>query len=174
MKFDLQEAISVLERTPRVITELLSGLSRDWIESNEGKETWSPLDVVCHLILGEKTDWIPRVEIILNNSLKKDFIPFSMTDHFEIGNGRDLLQLLDLLSELRVQNIQKLKSFDIQDHQWNLTGVHPEFGAVTLKELIATWVAHDLGHIVQISRVMAKHYKEEIGPWKKYLTVVNK
>ena len=174
MKFNLKEAISVLEKTPHVIRGLLQGLSNDWTMSNEGLNTWSPFDVVCHLILGEQTDWVPRARIILDEESNKNFVPFSMTDHFEIGKGKKLAQLLDDFAELRNQNIQILRALNIQENQWKLSGIHPEFGPVTLKELIATWVAHDLGHIVQISRVMAKQYKDEIGPWTKYLTVVNK
>ena len=173
MKFELTKAIEVLERTPKVLNDLLRNISDEWIGNNEGPETWSPLEVVAHLILGEKTDWVPRAKIILGPSSNKNFIPFSMTDHFEIANGRSMSDLLNEFAELRKANLIELRGLNIQDDQWRLTGVHPEFGEVTLKELIATWVAHDLGHIVQVSRVMAKQYKAEIGPWTKYLTVVN-
>ncbi len=174
MKFDLQEAISILERTPAVVRTYLSGLSEGWTHKNEGENTWSAFDIVSHLILGEKTDWVIRAEIILAVGPDKEFEPFNMTAHLEHGKNKSLNQLLDEFELLRADNIKKLQAMSISDDDLALTGIHPEFGRVTLQELISTWVAHDLGHISQISRVMARQYKDEVGPWKKYLGILNK
>lgn len=172
MKFNLNKSIEVLERTPRVVTELLSGLSEDWITNNEGGDTWSPFDVVGHLIHGEKTDWITRTKIILANK-NETFEPFNRFAQFEDSKGKSLEELLDQFRQLRKENVETLKSLDIQDDDFNKTGIHPALGPVKLSELLSTWVAHDLGHIYQITRVMAKNYKDEIGPWNQFLRVVN-
>lgn len=174
MKFDLDEAISILERTPVVLNSYLKGLSADWTNYNEGENTWSPFDILGHLIVGEKTDWIIRVQIILVDNPDKDFEPFNMTAHFDYTKGKSLDQLLAEFEMLRFDNLKKLKAMNLSDDRLLLTGVHPEFGKVTLKELLSTWVAHDLGHIAQISRVMAKQYGSEVEPWRKYLGILKK
>ena len=172
MDFELDKAIEILERTPKVLSEMLSGLSEEWTSQNEGENTWSVFDVVGHLIHGEHTDWIPRTKLILSNKEAKTFIPFERFAQFQDSKGKTLTELLSTFKLLRHQNIISLKSFSISDTDLSKTGIHPEFGTVTLKQLLATWVAHDLGHIAQISRVMAKQYKEEAGPWTQYLKIL--
>ncbi|MEQ9467218.1 MAG: DinB family protein [Ekhidna sp.] len=172
MQFDLSKSIQVLERTPAVLKALLEGLPKDWTAPNEGPDTWSPYDVVGHLIHGEVTDWIPRAEIILSQS-GTHFTPFDRFAQFENSKGKNLQQLLDEFAVLRSQNIAKLQSFNLTEEDLKLEGTHPALGSVTLKNLLATWTVHDLNHIVQISRVMAKQYKEEVGVWTEYLAVLH-
>ncbi|WP_010228507.1 DinB family protein [Gillisia marina] len=173
MKFDLEKSIEILERTPKVLISMLSGLSRDWIENNEGTETWSPYDVVGHFIQGEKKDWIPRAKIILSDVGNKEFVPFDRFAQFEASKGKTLVQLLEEFESLRIANIEKLRALKIREDQLKLEGIHPAFGKVTLEQLLSTWVVHDLNHISQISRVMASQYKKEAGPWNAYLRILN-
>ncbi len=173
MKFDLEKTIEILERTPKILISMLSGLSRDWIENNEGAETWSPYDVVGHFIQGEKKDWIPRAKIILSEESNKEFVPFDRFAQFEASKGKTLLQLLEEFESLRIANIEKLRALKIREDQLKLEGIHPAFGKVTLEQLLSTWVVHDLNHISQISRVMASQYKKEAGPWNAYLRILN-
>ena len=174
MEFNLEKSIEILERTPQTILTLLSGLSEDWIHKNEGPDTWSPYDITGHLIYGEKTDWIPRVKIILGHSEIKSFKPFNRFAQFTESKGKSISELLSEFKTLRFENIQTLKSLNIDQNKLKLKGIHPEFGEVTLQQLLSTWVVHDLGHIAQISRVMAKQYKAEAGPWKAYLGILTK
>jgi len=173
MKFDLEKSIEILERTPFVLEAMLSGLSDEWILNNEGPDTWSPFDIMGHLIHGEKTDWIPRLEIIFSAKTDKTFEPFDRFAQFETSKGKSLKQLIDEFKELRKQNIQILVSKELTEDKLNQQGIHPTFNQVTLRQLLSTWVVHDLNHIAQISRVMAKQYKFEVGPWKEYLKIVN-
>ncbi|MEM8848252.1 MAG: DinB family protein [Bacteroidota bacterium] len=172
MQFNLVESIEILSKTPEVISSLLRGLSEPWIKTNEGSDTWSPYDVVGHLIHGEKTDWIPRAMVILNQDEDKTFKPFDRFAQFEESQGKTLEELLNEFHELRTMNLEKLKGMNIDDQMLNQQGIHPEFGPVTLKQLLATWVVHDLGHIHQITRVMAKNYTVEVGPWTNYLSIL--
>ena len=172
MKFDLKESINILDRTPQVLTNLLSGLPKEWINNNEGKDTWSPFDIIGHLIHGEKTDWMPRLKIILSEAESKQFIPFDRFAQFEHSKGKSIDHLLKEFAQLRKQNLKELKSINITESTLEMTGIHPEFGAVTLTQLLSTWVIHDLSHINQITRVMAKNYKEEAGPWKRYISII--
>lgn len=174
MNFNLAKAIEILERTPQVVTSLLNGLSDEWIQNNEGEDTWSPFDVIGHLIHGEKADWITRTEIILSDTSDKTFAPFDRFAQFEESKGKTISQLLTEFGKLREQNLKVLKSIDLQAEDLKKTGIHPALGEVTLQHLLATWVAHDLGHLAQISRVMAKQYKDEVGPWQEYLPIVNR
>ena len=171
MHFDLNKTIVILERTPQVLEDLLSGLSDDWVMNNEGDETWSPYDIIGHLNHGERTDWMNRLEIILHKE-DKNFIPYDRFAQFKESEGKDLQQLLSEFAALRKENLQKLKSLDLTDADLNKTGLHPEFGEVTLGQLLATWTIHDLTHIAQIARMMAMQYKEAIGPWIKYFRVM--
>ena len=173
MQFELTKAISILERTPAILHAYLDGLSTDWTHQNEGGDTWSAYDVVGHFIHGEITDWIPRTKIILANNSDKRFVEFDRFAQFENSKGKTLAELLEEFENLRNENIRQLKSLAISDHQLDLTGTHPEFGAVSLRQLLSAWVVHDLGHIAQISRVMAKQYKQATGPWPKYLAILN-
>ena len=172
MTFKLSEAIPVLERTPEVLKTLLSGLPNDWIYNNEGPETWRPFDVMGHLIHGEKTDWIPRTRIILSNAENKTFETFDRFAQFKLSQGKTLEDLIDEFAILRKQNLDYLKSLNISLQDLTKTGTHPQLGVVTLRQLLATWVVHDLGHIVQVSRVMARQYKSEIGVWTKFFSVM--
>lgn len=174
MKFSLEKSIEILERTPFVMDSLLRDHSDEWTKNNEGPGTWSPFDIVGHLIHGEKTDWIQRMEIILSDQLDKTFEPFDMHAHFRESEGKSLQELLDEFKSLRRQNIQNLKSKKLTNSDLDKEGIHPEFGKVTLKEMLSTWVVHDLNHIVQISRVIAKQYQREVGPWKKYLGILKR
>ena len=172
MKFNLQQAIQILERTPQVVTSMLRGLDNAWTKSNEGKDTWSPYDIIGHYIHGEKTDWIPRMEIILGHG-DKHFIPFDRFAQFRDSKGKSLDDLLDEFSSLRSTNISKLTAAALSDSDLQKTGIHPEFGPVTLEQLLAAWVAHDLTHIYQISRVMARQYDAAVGPWKEFMRILN-
>jgi uncharacterized damage-inducible protein DinB len=173
MKFDLVKTISVLERTPIVFKSLLNGLSKDWTLQNEGENTWSPYDVIGHLVHGERTDWIPRISIILSDTENKTFEPYDRFAQFEMSKGRTLKELLNDFETLRKNNITYLRTRNLSEKEMALGGNHPELGPVTISQLLAAWVVHDLGHIAQVSRVMAKQYKEEVGPWPKYLTILN-
>jgi uncharacterized damage-inducible protein DinB len=172
MEFNLEKSIEILDRTPHVLRVMLQNLSEDWTKNNEGGETWSAYDVVGHLIHGEKTDWIQRVEIILSNAPERKFEKFDRLSQFEDSKGNTLIELLDKFDSLRKQNLEVLRSKKITSNQLNLTGIHPAFGEVTLAQLLSTWVVHDLNHIGQISRVMAKQFKAEVGPWIEYLRIL--
>ena len=171
MEFDLDKTFEVLEKTPKVLDELLSGLPGDWVMNNEGPGTWSPYDIVGHLIHGEHTDWMGRLDIILNKE-DKHFVPFDRFAQFNESEGKDLQQLLSAFKLLRENNLQKLKELKLTDADLDKTGIHPAFGEVTLRQLLSTWTIHDLTHIAQITRVMAKQYKEAIGPWIEYFRVL--
>ncbi len=174
MIFDLTTSIKVLAKTPKVLTTLLDQLPDSWTNENEGPETWSAYDIIGHLIHGEKTDWIPRLKIILSSNESKEFETFDRFAQFQNSKDKTLNDLLIEFSLWREKNLKSLKSFNLQDIQYNLKGIHPEFGEVSLKQLLATWVVHDLNHINQLSRVLAKVYKSEVGPWNKYISVLNK
>lgn len=174
MLFDLSKSIEILERTPLVLKTLLSNLSPDWTHSNEGGETWSPYEVIGHLIHCEKTDWIVRAQVILSEKEDKTFEPFDRFAHLNTGPEKSLEELLDEFQLLREKSLEKLKSMQINEEKLEKTGIHPAFGEVKLAQLLSCWTAHDLGHIVQITRVMAKQYKDEVGPWIEYLSVLHK
>ena len=172
MTFKLTEAVEVLAHTPETLTALLKGLSPNWTKSTEGPETWSPYDVVGHLVNAEKMNWMVRVNAILNDSESKPFAPFDRFTHFETSKGKSLETLLNEFSNLRKQNIQALHNLRLFKNDFEKLGHHPEFGKVKLGELLATWVVHDLSHIRQIVRTMAKQYKSEVGPWQAYLSIL--
>lgn len=172
MNFSLEKSIEILERTPNVLSAMLHNISDGWTSNNEGGDTWSVYDILGHLIHGEKTDWIPRAEIILSGREDKTFTPFDRFAQFEESMGKTLRQLLDEFSTLRQNNIEQLRAKNITDDDLRKTGMHPALGDVTLSQLLATWTAHDLNHTVQICRVMAKQYKDEVGPWVDYLRIL--
>ena len=172
MNFSLSKSIEILERTPEVLNVMLQNLSNEWTSNNEGGETWSVYDIVGHLIHGELTDWTPRMEIILSEKTDKTFTPFDRFAQFEKSKGKTLIQLLDEFKSLRLENINLLKSKELTNRDLERTGVHPAFGEITLSQLISTWTVHDLNHIAQISRVMAKQYQAEVGPWAAYLRIL--
>ncbi|WP_435623262.1 DinB family protein [Flagellimonas sp.] len=172
MLYNGEESLEILSRTPTILIQLLEGLPDGWIKNNEGPNTWSPYEVVGHLIHGEKTDWIPRAQIILSNSKNKDFEPFDRFAQSQEDQNKPIESLLEEFRQLREANLRILKSLDLNESQLQKIGVHPEFGVVTLKQLLSTWVVHDLGHISQIVRVMAKQYTDEVGPWVDYLGIL--
>jgi hypothetical protein len=174
MDFDLTNGIAILERTPHTFRAMLAGLSPAWIDATEGPNTWSPYDIMGHLIHGERTDWIGRAQIILAQGSDRRFKPFDRLAQFEESKGRTLADLLDEFARLRTENLATLRAWRLTDAQLNLEGVHPAFGAVTLRQLLSTWVAHDLGHIAQAARVMAKQYRDAVGPWRAYLPVMDR
>lgn len=171
MKFHLYKTIELLERTPESMQALLSSISPDWTVNNEGGPTWSVYEVVSHLVHCEETDWISRAEMILYGRGNKEFKQVSRVP--PQADGKDLNRLLNEFIMLRQANIQKLKQYDLDETHLNRTGTHPVFGPVTLSQLLATWLVHDLDHLGQIARVMAKQYKTEVGPWVEYLRILN-
>ncbi|MBV9775167.1 MAG: DinB family protein [Gemmatimonadetes bacterium] len=174
MDFDLSAGVAVLERTPHTLRALLAGLSPAWTDATEGPETWSPYDVLGHLIHGERADWIPRARLILDQGPERRFTPFDRFAQFRESEGKTLAELLDEFARLRAGNLTTLAGWRLTDDQLALEGEHPEFGPVTLRQLLATWVAHDLGHVAQVARVMAKQYREAVGPWRAYLPVMDR
>lgn len=172
MKLEVPAAIDVLSRTPAVVRALLDGIDQRFATSNEGGDTFSPFDVVGHLIDGEETDWIPRAKIILAQQPGATFEPYDRFRHRSRNRGRSLTSLLDEFAELRVENLGVMRSWELDDQKLALTAMHPGLGRVTLSQLLAAWVTHDLGHIAQISRVMAKQYRKEVGAWVLYMPVL--
>jgi len=174
MTFELPATLAVLERTPQTLRAMLQGLPAAWTDATEGPDTWSPYVIVGHLIHGEKDDWIPRAEIILAQGPDLRFTPYDRFAQFRESEGKPLADLLDELARLRAANLATLAGWRLTDVQLALTGEHPEFGSVTLAQLLATWVAHDLGHVAQTARVMAKQYREAVGPWTAYLPILTR
>jgi hypothetical protein len=172
--FDLTDGMAVLERTPHTLRAMLAGLPSTWIDATEGPETWSPYVIVGHLIHGERTDWIPRAQLILAQGPERRFAPFDRFAQFRESQGRSLADLLDEFARLRAENLATLAGWRLTDAQLALQGEHPDFGPVTLRQLLATWVAHDLGHVAQTARVMAKQYRAAVGPWRAYLPVMDR
>ena len=174
MKYSLERGVEILERTPMVVESLLKNLSKPWIHCNEGGDSWSAFDIVGHLIHGERTDWTQRLKILLSDLEDKTFTPFDRFAQFESSKGKSMEDLLDEFKSARKENLNFLQALNISDDQFDLKAIHPSLGEVTLGELLASWVVHDLGHIAQLSRVMAKQYATEVGPWKEYLTVLQR
>lgn len=172
MTFNLSDSIVLLSRTPLILRSLLDGLPDPWVNNNDGGHTWSPYDIVGHLIHGEKTDWIPRARIILSDQKDKTFVPFDRFAQNEESKGKSIEQLLSEFSKLRAENVEELKAMNITSEKLKMTGIHPELGVATLAQLLATWTAHDLNHIRQMTRVMARNYKEEAGPWRAYMSIL--
>src|SRR2546423_11663642 len=170
--FNLKDAVAVLERTPASLSALLDGLPETWTRSTEGEGTWSPYDVIGHLIHGERTDWIPRARHILACKIDP-FEPFDRTAQFRESENKRLNELLKTFADLRRENLTALKGMNLRADDLQKPGLHPELGPVTLGELLATWVAHDLDHIGQIARTMAKVYKDATGPWNAYLSILH-
>lgn len=174
MQFELGRSVAVLERTPDTLRAMLSGLPREWTDATEGPETWSPYDIVGHLVHGERADWIPRARIILAQGTNRRFTPFDRLAQFRESEGKSLDSLLDEFARLRAESLDTLAGFALDDDKLALEGEHPAFGTVTLGQLLSTWVAHDLGHVAQIARVMAKQYRDAVGPWREYLPVMDR
>ena len=172
MNFDLDLSTEILARTPATLKALLDGLAGEWVRGTEGPETFSAFDVVGHLIDGEETDWIPRARIILARGANPHFDPYDRFRHRLRNQGRSLPSLLDEFARLRAANVELLRSWRLTAAALDLPGVHPSLGLVTLRELLAAWVVHDLGHVAQTARVMAKQYRDAVGPWVPYLPVL--
>jgi hypothetical protein len=174
MKFRFDAALPVLRRTPSVLIDLLADLPPGWTDAVEGPNTWSPFDVVGHLIHGERTDWMPRVEHLLRHGDAVPFPPFDREAMFAASQGKSLGELLDTFARLRARSLDRLEALGLDDVDLSRRGRHPEFGVVTLGQHLSTWVAHDLGHISQIVRVMARQYTDAVGPWQAYLSILKK
>lgn len=172
MQFDLELSITLLGRTPATLGALLDGLGEPWVRGTEGPDTFSPFDVVGHLIDGEETDWIPRARIILAQGPDLRFEPYDRFRHRARNAGRSLELLLSEFTRLRAANLDLLRSWRLTARQLDLPGQHPSLGRVTLRQLLASWVVHDLGHLAQVARVMAKQYGDEVGPWVPFLPVL--
>jgi hypothetical protein len=174
MDFELTAGMTILERTPNTLRAMLAGLPPSWIDATEGPETWSPYVIVGHLIHGERTDWIPRAQIVLAQGRDRRFAPYDRFAQFQESQGKSLGELLDEFAHLRARNLDTLTGWHLTDAQLALEGDHPAFGPVTLRQLLATWVAHDLAHVAQTARVMAKQYRDAVGPWRAYLPVMDR
>jgi len=174
MNLKFKEAMEILERTPHTLENFLSGLSEGWLQCNEGKDTWNAREVVLHLIEAEKNNWIPRLEWIIQEGENQKFPPFDRFAHLNNTAEMALDQILMEFKTIRTQNLTELKSFINPEKHFELTGLHPEFGQVKLSELLSTWIVHDLTHIAQIVRIMAERYREDVGPWKAYLGILNR
>jgi uncharacterized damage-inducible protein DinB len=172
--FTVQEALEILSHTPSVLRVWLDGLAPEWVQANEGPDTWSPYDVVGHLIHGERTDWMARARHILAGRGDTPFTPFDRFAQFHESRGKTLPQLLEEFERLRRANLEELSSPALTEAQLELPGLHPALGPVTLRQLLATWVVHDLNHVGQIARVMAKRYGDDVGPWKPYLPILTR
>jgi DinB family protein len=172
-EFSLAEVIAVLARTPATLDALLRGLPNIWVRCNEGQDTWSAFDIVGHLIFGERTDWMPRVRIILASGESRPFDPFDRFAQLKQNQDKSLEQLLDDFACLRSENVGALQALNLQPEDLTRRGRHPALGVVTLSELLATWSVHDLTHVHQLSRVMAHQYRGAVGPWSAYLGVLH-
>lgn len=172
MNFQLEQAMEILSGTPGVLRAMLEGKSPEWVMVNYGPDTFCPFDVVGHLIHGEKTDWIPRLRMILEHGESRQFEPFDRYAMFQMNQGRLIGELLDEFDTLRSANLKVVRHLGLQPDQLALRGTHPAFGSVTLRQLLATWAVHDLNHIAQIAKAMAFQYEREVGPWKQYLSIL--
>jgi hypothetical protein len=173
MEHNLPHTIALLARTPIALNALLRDLPETWTLRNEGENTWSALDVLAHLIHGERTDWLPRARLLLQFGETHTFLPFDRSGHVQESQGKSLEQLLDEFTRLRSDNLAELRALGLRPADLERRGRHPSFGLVTLSELLATWAAHDLTHLHQISRVMAHQYRQAVGPWGAYLGVLH-
>ena len=171
-QFHLKESLAILSKTPQVVSSVLRGLPEEWLTCREDEDSWNSLEIVAHLIHGENEDWVVRAKIILGDG-SKEFEPFEREAGFEGLTPSDLAGMLDRFASLRSSNIQAIRDMNLNEGDYAKTGIHPEFGGVNLRQLLATWVVHDLGHIRQINRTLAIRYKEEVGPWEKYLSILH-
>jgi hypothetical protein len=172
MKFQIEQAVDILSQTPATVKSLLGNLSDDWIKNTVNSENWTPFDIVGHLIHGEETDWIPRAEIILDQGENPTFEPFDRFAQFEKSNGKTLNDLIGIFTGLRAKNLETLRQMNLTEEKLRLKGIHPELGEVTLEQLLATWVVHDLNHIKQVVTVLAYKYTDNVGAWKQYLSIL--
>ena len=173
MQYSITRSLEILERTPAVLQSLLAGLPDDWVMPNEGPETFSPYDVIGHLIHGEKTDWVVRAKMILEFGNTRTFERYDRFAQYEESKGKSLQKLLDEFAAIRKENMNWFKALNLTEGDLNRKGMHPVLEEVTLRNLLATWVVHDLTHIAQVTRVMAKQYKTEMGPWPEFFRILN-
>lgn len=173
MEFNINRSLEILSSTPGVLQKMLGGLSGEWLFGNEGENTWSPHTVLGHLIYADETNWIPRARKILSDTDNR-FEPFNRLKQFELYADSNIRQLLDKFSTVREESIRQLRSIELNEKTLSRKGIHPDFGEVTLSQLLSTWTVHDLDHINQISRVMAKQYDEAVGPWKNFLGILRR
>lgn len=171
--FSLDEGTAILARTPATLNALLRGLPDGWIAAHEGGDTWSPFDIVGHLVHGDRTDWVPRVRVILEHGETRAFEPFDRFGQRELSRGRTLDSLLDEFADVRKESLRQLEELHLSDSDLERRGRHPELGVVTLGQLLATWVAHDLDHLMQVSRVLGRQYTDAVGPWRAYLRIIS-
>jgi len=174
MEFRFGHGLTVLRRTPAVLRALLADAPESWTTATEGPGTWSPYDVVGHLVHGERTDWVPRIEHLLQHGDAVPFPPFDREAMFSASQGRSLAELLDTFDRLRAESLGRLAALRVTDADLGKRGRHPEFGVVTLGQHCATWVAHDLSHVSQVVRVMARQYTDAVGPWRAYLSILQR
>ena len=174
MEFLLPNAIAVLERTPVTLRALLGGLPDAWTSPNEGPETFSAFDNLGHLVHGERADWIVRARIVLEQGAQRRFAPYDRFAQVSESAGKSVADLLDEFESLRTHNLDTLRAWHLDEQMLSLEGEHPAFGTVTLRQLLSTWAVHDLGHIAQTSRVMAKQYRDAVGPWRAYLPILDR
>ena len=174
MEFSLPSAIKILEKTPGMLRLWLLGLDMEWITNNYGQQTFSPFDVVGHLLHGEQTDWMARLELILDHGEGQTFTPWDRYAMYEESKGKTIEQLVDEFASARQGNLNRLRSKNLDPSDLGKFGRHPKFGRVSLSQLLATWVAHDLNHIHQIAKCMAWQYRDEIGPWREYVTFIDR
>ena len=172
MKFEINEAVEILENTPTVLKSIVGNLSDVWTKTSENRDDWGVFDIVGHYIHAEETDWIPRAEIILKQGDDPTFEPFDRYAQFEKSNGVTLNELLETFAERRRESLATLRSWNLSADELSLKGRHPELGEVTLEQLLSTWVVHDLTHIRQIATVLAKKYGANVGVWKEYLSIL--
>jgi len=172
MPYSLDQTNALLARTPAVLSALLRDLPESLTLDNEGEGTWSAFDVVGHLIHAERADWIPRARIILRHGESRAFDAFDREGHVREVQGKSLAQLLDEFAQLRTSNLFELRAWKLQPADLDRRGLHPSLGAVTLSQLLCTWPAHDLTHLHQISRILAYQYREAVGPWSRFLGVL--
>jgi len=172
MRFRIDEAVTILERTPRVMDALLRGQPAAWLNCRIEPDSFSPIDVVGHLLFGEMTDWIPRARMILEHGTSRAFEPFNRRGFVPLIEGKAAGELLREFANMRGRNIEILRSLALDQEKLDLHGLHGELGEVTMRQLLATWVAHDLGHIDQLTRTMAWQYRDEVGPWREYLSII--
>ena len=174
MNFELAEAIEVLARTPATFRMLLGGLPEAWINADEGPRTFTPFDNLGHLIHGERTDWLPRAQIILAQGTTRRFEPYDRRAQERESTRKTLDMLLREFAELRAANLDRVRAWNLSGRELALEGEHPELGSVTLRQQLSAWAVHDLGHLAQTARVMAKRYRDDVGPWRKYLPVLDR
>lgn len=174
MQFEVAHGIAILERTPHALRAMLLALPNAWTDATEGPDTWSPYVIIGHLIHGERTDWIPRAELILAQGANRRFTPFDRFAQLRESRGQSLADLLDEFARLREHSLATLSSWRLTDAQLALEGEHPELGTVSLRQLLSAWVVHDLGHVAQSARVMAKQYRDAVGPWRAYLPILDR